>query len=101
MKKVLLIAVLITSLLSCSKEKENPPTGQLTFINNSNNPYKVFVNDQVVISMQPGKTTQSVYYKAGEVNIKVLQLEGYVLYPTEKTFKGKLVANTTMKTTYP
>lgn len=51
--------------------------------------------------MQPGKTVQSIKYTAGEINIKVVQLEGYILYPTEKTFAGTLKENGSLSTTYP
>lgn len=99
---VLVAIIAATSFVNCSKNSDpEPPKGTLIFKNTSLNPYQVFVNGKSVIGMQPGQTTQSLPYNAGAVSIKVLQLEGYILYPTEKTFLGTLKVGGSLMTTFP
>lgn len=97
-----LAIVAATMILSnCSKSDDKPKQGTFTFQNNSTNPYQVFVNGKNVVSMQPGHTSQTVTYACGSYTVRVLQLEGYVLYPTEKTFKGSLVCGGKATISFP
>lgn len=101
--KFLKALVIITAciFLSCSKTSTPPPKGTLVFQNNSTNPYQVVVNGKSVIDMQPGHTKQSISYPSGMVTISVMQLEGYFITPTQKTYKGDLKTGGTLFTAYP
>lgn len=76
-------------------------TGNMKFVNNSSNPYRVFVNDVLMISSQSGNTTAMLKMPAGAKTVRVLQLSGYVFTPTEKTYVGALTCGGTLQTVYP
>lgn len=75
--------------------------GTLTFNNTSTNPYKIFVNDGVVINSLAGNTAQTIPYPIGNVTVRVLQLSGYVVYPTDKSYTGNLTCGGALQTTFP
>lgn len=75
--------------------------GALGFVNTSNNPYRVYVNGVIVINSMPGNSTDMIKMGPGLCNIRVLQLSGYVLTPTDKTYSGTLVCGSTLTTTFP
>lgn len=77
------------------------PVGWLTFTSNSTNPYQIFVNDVSVISSQAGGSTKSISFPGGAVTVRVLQLSGYVITPTEKTYTGTLSCGSFLTTTFP
>lgn len=75
--------------------------GSLTFTNTSANPYQVFVNGASVISSQAGGSTKTISYPAGSCTVRVLQLSGYVLYPTDQSYAGTLSCGGSLTTTFP
>ena len=75
-------------------------TGILTFTNNSSNPYKVYVNDQLTTIID-GVSTKSYYFPPAYYSIRVEQQSGYVLYPTIITYTGTLNCGATLTTTFP
>jgi hypothetical protein len=75
--------------------------GILKFVNNSSNPYKIYVNGVVVINSMAGNSTQSATFTSGSYDIRVLQLSGYAVTPTDETFTGTLVCGGTLTTTFP
>lgn len=103
--KLLQALAIITAciFLSCSKSSTPAPIpkGTLVFVNQSAYPYQVVVNGKIISDFQPGQTTHTVQYNAGSVSITVTQMEGYILYPTQKTFTGTLKAGGTLATAYP
>ena len=76
-------------------------TGTLKFTNTSSNPYRVYVNG-VVVGDQPGGTVTSLRYSlTGSYTVRVLQLSGYAVTPTDKTYTGSVTCGGTLNTTYP
>lgn len=87
--KILSLLVAFALLVSCSKEKETPPcTTSLTITNTSTNPYDIYY-DNVLLYRMNGGTTQIVEnVSIATHTVKVVQVSGYILYPTEQTFAG-------------
>lgn len=76
-------------------------TGTLKMVNNSNNPYRIFINGIEAGDMN-GKTTQYGYnLPVGVYSIRVLQLSGYLATPTDITYSGTLMCGGTLTTTFP
>lgn len=76
-------------------------TGTLKFVSTSSNPYRVFINGTAVFDMNGGTTQYKYYMPTGSYSLRVLQLSGYVLYPTDKTYNGTLTCGQTLTTTFP
>lgn len=78
-------------------------TGTLKMVNTSSNPYKVYVNGVETIASQLGGTTINLTSALnGNYTIRVLQLSGYAVIPTDKTYTGTLSGcGSTLTTTYP
>lgn len=76
--------------------------GTLKISNTSANPYKVYVNGNLTISSLPGNSVFTLTESpAGNYTIRVVQISGYVLTPTDKTFTGVLTCGGTLTTTFP
>lgn len=76
-------------------------SGTIKLTSTSSYPYRVYINGEQTLDMNGG-TTEYFYNKpVGNYTIRVLQLSGYVLYPTDKTFNGKVECGTTFSITYP
>lgn len=76
-------------------------TGTLKFTSTSSNPYRIYINGTPIFDMN-GNTTETLYYiPVGAYTLRVLQLSGYVLYPTDKTYNGNLTCGGTLTTTFP
>lgn len=76
-------------------------TGTLTFVNTSSNPYRVYINGTATYDMS-GNTTQYNYYVGtGSYTIRVLQLSGYAVYPTDQIYTGSITCGQTLTTTFP
>lgn len=76
-------------------------TGTLKFTNTSSNPYRIYING-VSTSDLPGGSILYKYYKPiGAYTLRVLQLSGYALYPTDLTYNGTLTCGSTLSTTFP
>ncbi len=76
-------------------------TGTLKFVSSSSNPYRIYINGTPVFDMNGGTTSYRYYMPTGFYSIRVLQLSGYILYPTDKTFTGNLGCGQTMTTNFP
>jgi len=77
-------------------------TGTLVFTNTSSNPYEVKVNGVVAYPSLAGGVTETLVYQLAEAySIEVIQISGYVLYPTDKTYTGTLGCGATLTTTFP
>lgn len=74
--------------------------GILIFTNNSSYPYNVYVNDQILITMD-GNSTKSYYYPPANYSIKVVQQSGYFFSPTIKTYNVTLSCNSILTTSFP
>lgn len=76
-------------------------TGTLKFVNSSSDNYKIYINGTDAGNVA-GKTTIYKYYSPiGSYSIRALQLDGYILYATDKTYTGTLTAGGTISTTFP
>lgn len=76
-------------------------TGTLTFQNTSTNPYRVFVNSVEIFTMN-GKTSEVVnYVPTGSYSIRVLQVSGYAVYPTDETYTGTVGCGQTLQVIFP
>lgn len=77
------------------------PTGTIKLINNSNNSYRVYLNDSNCCDML-GKTTKYLSHKTiGAYIVKVVQLDGYLFYPTEKIYNSNLSSGDTLTVSFP
>ena len=48
-----------------------------------------------------GNTSYALIAPTAAYSIKVVQVSGYAVYPTEKTFSGTLTCGSTLTTTFP
>lgn len=76
-------------------------TGTLTLINNSANPYDIYLNGTLQFVNMAGGSRKDLLVPTGNYTIRVLQKSGYVLTPTDKTYTGSLVCGGTLSTTFP
>ena len=76
-------------------------TGTLSFNNTSTNPYRVFVNNVEVFTMNGQTTEQIDYVPAGSYSIRVLQVSGYAVYPTDQTYTGTVSCGTALSVVFP
>ncbi len=65
-------------------------SGALILKNNSSHPYRIYINTVANFDL-PGNTIKRLEYKpAGNYTIRVLQLSGYAVSPTDQTYAGVL-----------
>ena len=76
-------------------------TGTLKFINTSSNPYRVYINGTIAFDMNGGTTASVDYKPIGLYTLRVLQLSGYLISPTDRTYTGTLSCGATLQTTFP
>jgi hypothetical protein len=76
-------------------------TGTLRFVNTSANPYKIFINGTYKFDVLGGQSKNLNYSSSGSYNLRVLQISGYLLYPTDQTYSGILYCGSTLTTTFP
>jgi hypothetical protein len=76
-------------------------TGTLRFVNNSSNPYKIFINGLYQFDVNGGQAKNVNYSLVGSYTVRVLQISGYLLYPTDQTYNGVLTCGATLTTTFP
>jgi hypothetical protein len=76
-------------------------TGTLKFINTSSNPYRIYINGTVAFDMNGGTTQYKYYMPIGSYSLRVLQISGYVIYPTDMTYTGTLSCGFTLIATFP
>ena len=76
-------------------------TGTLQMVNNSSNPYKVYINAVEVFTMNGGSVKYFYYIPEGLPTVRVLQLTGYILYPTDETFYPGITCGNVTTQTFP
>ena len=76
-------------------------TGTLAFISTSTNPYHIYINGTFAFDMNGGTTQYRYNMPTGSYTIRVIQISGYVLYPTDETFNGTVTCGSTFTTTFP
>ena len=76
-------------------------TGTLKFISNSSYPYSVYINGTYAFDMNGGTTHYEDFRATGYYTIRVLQVSGYISYPTDETFTGTLGCGATLTTIFP
>jgi hypothetical protein len=97
----------VTTILPLTANKNNTydivltSTGTMKFVSTSSNPYRVFINGTAVFDMDGGSTRYIYYKPTGSYTVRVLQLSGYVLYPTDETGSGNVSCGSTLTTTFP
>lgn len=60
--------------------------GQIDFENNSDNSYRIYINDEPLYDL-PGKKYLLKNIQTGTYTIRLLQLDGYLFYPTELIYE--------------
>ena len=93
MKKVLIAIIAVVMLISCEKEENKPEceinnTGTLQIINDENDPYRVYIDNQLYITLLPN-THITFSLSEGKHPIKIIQDDGYcwVCNPSEKDYE--------------
>lgn len=94
-------ATVLTSNITNTVNTVLSGTGTLSFSNTSTNPYRVFVNNVEVFTMN-GQTTQDLdYAPTGSYSVRVLQVSGYAVYPTDETYTGTVSCGTSLSVVFP
>jgi len=77
-------------------------TSSLNIVNNSSNKYQVFYNG-ISQYIMPGNTNKSFIdlFPVGTIKVRVLQLEGYILFPTDLSFTIKSTCNSNESVIFP
>ncbi len=76
-------------------------TGTIKMVSTSTNPYKVYFNGSYVFDVAGGQTFYSFYKPTGSYSIRVLQISGYLIYPTDETYSTTLSCGETVTVTFP
>jgi hypothetical protein len=97
---VCLFFVLAISFNGCSKETVTP-TGSIMLVNNSENPYDVYVNGQLEVDNMPGNSARQLSKPVGSYAVRVVQVSGYLLYATDITYNGTLEDKDTLVVSFP
>lgn len=106
MKRLLLIAITAIAFTGCTKDDKNTGTsggsdmGTIQFINNSNNPYRVYLNNNE-IAEQKGNTSFSKSVSTGFYKVTVSQVSGYLVYPTVKNYEFNVAKGANEIVSYP
>jgi hypothetical protein len=99
-----LFMAMAMAFVSCEDEnvEEKPVcTGTLSFVNTSSNPYRVYINGKEEFSLTGEKSLLMNNMPTGSYSIRVLQVSGYLLFPTDKTYNGTLNCGTTLIVAFP
>ena len=76
-------------------------SGSYKFINNSNNPYYLYVNGTYIRELA-GKTSYTKSkQETGSYTFRVLQKSGYVFSPTDITYTGSITCSGTTQISFP
>ena len=68
------------------------PTGAIEFINNSLNPYRVYINGSFAFDLDGGYSQTMYDLSTGNYVVRVLQLSGYAIYPTDISWESYFLA---------
>lgn len=77
------------------------PKGQIKLSSTSSNPYRIYVNGTALFEMDGGTERYLNNLETGNYQIRVLQLSGYLIYPTDKTFTASVTCGNVFSITYP
>lgn len=77
------------------------PKGHIRLKSTSSNPYRVYLNGTALFEMAGGSEEYLPNLPVGNYTIRVLQLSGYLLYPTDKTFEASVTCGNVFSITYP
>lgn len=75
--------------------------GTLKFVNNSTNPYKIYLNGVLAIGSMPGGTSTTLHMPSRFYTVRVVQLSGYIFTPTDITYSGTLACGGMLTTAFP
>lgn len=84
-----------------SETTEIGQAGKLIFNNNSTDLYRIYVNGVALVELAGGLSYSIPYRPAGFYTIRVLQLNGYIINPTDQTYTGTLVCGGALQTSFP
>ncbi len=76
-------------------------TGNIRLNSTSSNPYRIYINGNAILDMQGGAVQYWNYLPVGTYTVRVLQLSGYILYPTDKTYSVNITCGNTTAVTFP
>lgn len=79
---------------------QNAATGTIQFVNNSTNPYSVYLNGAFKQTM-PGKTSVTFTVNYGYYTCRVVQQSGFVLTPTDQSYSGTVSASSNLIVSFP
>lgn len=77
------------------------PYGNLSLTSTSSNPYKIFINGTYQFDMNGGATVTLTNLPVGAISVRVLQISGYIISPTDKTYNGTIGCSQTLQVTFP
>ncbi len=107
MKRLLVLLLITSVLMGCDKDLTDPnaqngpcPTGEVQFINGSDDTYDIIINGNVV-DQQAGNTSGSRTLDKGSYNIQVKQVSGYRFSPIVKEYSINIVGCDTHVLSYP
>lgn len=100
---IMLGIFMLIAAFSCKKETVAPPEpkGIISLVNNSQNPYDVYVNGALVVNDMPGNSWKDITKPTGTYSVRVVQVSGYLVYPTDLTFDGSLGENKKLLIFFP
>jgi hypothetical protein len=75
--------------------------GKIQFVNNSADPYQIYVNGILVLTQNGHVTSGIDNMPIGAYSVRVLQVSGYTNSPTDKTFTGSITCGSTLTVTFP
>lgn len=100
MKKLIFTLIIVClSALYFSCEKDDCEAS-ITVVNVSSNDYYVYINGDLK-AIVGGLKNSTWDYSPGAYTIKVVQKNGYVLTPTQKTYTGNLECGGILQTMFP
>ena len=76
-------------------------TGSIQFNSTSANPYRLFINGVNVGDLPGGNSAVFQNRPVGSYTLRVLQLSGFLLTPTDLTFSGNLSCGSTLIVNFP
>ncbi len=75
-------------------------TGTIQLKSTSSNPYRIYINGDVLTDMNGGESSIYIFVE-GSYSVRVLQLSGFVLFPTDKTYNVTISCGQTAIVTFP
>lgn len=75
--------------------------GKMVFNNTSSNKYNVYVDGTFQAAMNGNSTFTILHAITGAKTVRVVQQEGYLVYPTDKTYTGTLSCGGTLTASFP